>query len=243
MAPLLFITLLLGYKLWEDSSKLEKNPFEEYYLLYKIHTEHAYDPSGVYIPSFPVPEPGTYQLPHIKEVKNHILLNEEGKPVRLYNLKKNKVAVVSFIYTNCPDKYGCNLSTFILSQLDKALSKSPELKNKVVIITVSFDPERDTPPRLKRFRELLNPSSDWRFLTASSEKDVEPVLNDFGQRVQKLYYEDGRWTGIYRHVLKIFLLDEQNYVRNIYSSGMVNTALIISDIKTLLNDPPHHTQE
>ena len=46
------------------------------------------------------------------------------------------------------------------------------------------------------------------------------MLDDFGQPVAKLRYEDGTWTGLFRHVLKVFLLDEQNRVRNIYSTGI-----------------------
>ncbi|MDQ7082532.1 MAG: hypothetical protein Q9N34_05935 [Aquificota bacterium] len=69
------------------------------------------------------------------------------------------------------------------------------------------------------YRRLLNPRAKWYFLTTSSVSMLTPILEDFGQRVQKLYYSDGRWTGTYRHVLKIFLLDKENYIRNVYSSG------------------------
>ena len=54
----------------------------------------------------------------------------------------------------------------------------------------------------------------------------------------KLRYDDGTWTGLYRHVLKVFLLDAQHRVRNIYSTGFLHPQLILNDIRTVLLDVP-----
>ncbi len=204
-----------------------------------------YDPSKTYIPAFKPPEPGTYVLPKIKKIYDHTLINTKGEQVNLYKLKGNKVAVVSFIYTNCPERYGCPLSNFIMNRLHETISIDPQLRNSVVLITISFDPERDTPQVMAKYKQWLSAHENWFFLTAASIAELEPILEDFGQRVQKLYTKDGRWTGVYRHVLKIFLVDRDNYVRNIYSTGMVSVKLILADIKTLLlesrlSDFSHH---
>ena len=47
-------------------------------------------------------------------------------------------------------------------------------------------------------------------------------------------FPDGRWTGLYRHVLKVFLLDRAHRVRNVYSTGLLDAGLVLNDVKTLL---------
>ncbi len=230
----LFLLFLLVFIYFRDKKTPEEDTLHKLYEEYRTYAEQVYDPSKTYIPAFEPPEPGTYKLPKIKKISDHSLINSEGKRVSLYNLKEDRIAIVSFIYTNCPEKYGCPLSNFIMSQLYKVISSDPQLKGRVSLITISFDPERDTPQVMYKYRKWLSADGNWFFLTAQSGDEIKPVLKDFGQRVQKLYTEDGRWTGVYRHVLKIFLMDESNYVRNIYSTGMVSVKLILSDIKTLL---------
>jgi protein SCO1/2 len=51
--------------------------------------------------------------------------------------------------------------------------------------------------------------------------------------VARLRFPDGRWTGLYRHVLKVFLLDRAHRVRNVYSTGLLDAGLVLNDVKTL----------
>ena len=46
--------------------------------------------------------------------------------------------------------------------------------------------------------------------------------------------EEGRFTGNFTHVLKVFLVDRERQVRNIYSSEFLHPAVALNDIKTLL---------
>ena len=78
------------------------------------------------------------------------------------------------------------------------------------------------------------PQADWRFVTASNEQALAPLLDDFGQPVARLRFTDGRWTGLYRHVLKVFLLDSAHRVRNVYSTGLLDAELVLNDVRTLL---------
>src|SRR5439155_26598953 len=54
------------------------------------------------------------------------------------------------------------------------------------------------------------------------------------QSVAKLWQEDGTWSGLFRHVLKVFLLDADHQVRNIYSAGLFNPQLVLNDVETVL---------
>jgi cytochrome c peroxidase len=51
-----------------------------------------------------------------------------------------------------------------------------------------------------------------------------------------VYDPRGRFTGRYSHVLKVFLLDRDGYIRNIYSAGFLVPDLVVNDIKTVLTD-------
>jgi cytochrome oxidase Cu insertion factor (SCO1/SenC/PrrC family) len=183
-------------------------------------------------PEYVPPAAGSYRLPVIQRVGNHPLLDGSAQPTTLFDLKGNRLAVVAFIYTACTDAGGCPLSQATLLSLDRALGKDPELSRQAMLITVSFDPERDTPERLSRTRDLYAPRSDWRFVTSPGES-LQGTLDDFGQPVAKLRLEDGSWSGLYRHVLKVFLLDRENGVRNIYSTGFLDRDLVLNDLRTL----------
>jgi cytochrome oxidase Cu insertion factor (SCO1/SenC/PrrC family) len=194
---------------------------------------------GALQPQFTPPAPGTYDLPPIDTVSDHQLLDSTGKPVSLFALTAGKVAVVSFMYTACTDVGGCPLAAAVLQQVDRLLGERPELANQVSLLSVSFDPERDTPARLAAIRAGLNPRTDWHLLTAATPEAIQPILADYNQPTAKLWQEDGSWSGEFRHVLKVFLLDRSHHVRNIYSTGFFNARLVLNDIETILLEDQH----
>src|SRR6266849_1472531 len=192
-------------------------------------------------PQFTPPPPGTYTLPTIETVSDHVLLDSTGQQVSLFALTADKIAVISFMYTRCADVGGCPLAAAVLQHLDRLLSERPELAGRVVLLSVSFDPERDSPARLTEVRETLNPHTEWHFLTSKTFADLQPVLADFHQSVAKLWQEDGSWSGMFRHVLKVYLLDAEHNVRNIYSTGLFSAQLVLNDIETVLLEADKHT--
>jgi cytochrome c peroxidase len=189
---------------------------------------------GTFAPEYTVPEPGSYSLPVIQRIADHRLLDSNGRETSLFALKGKRAAVVAFIYTSCAEATGCPYSTAVLHRLDTEVGSDPNLAPRVSLVTISFDPDRDTPQRLATIRALHRPKSDWRFATTSNEAELAPLLADFDQPAVKLRFPDGRWSGRIRHVLKVFLLDEENCVRNVYSVGFLNPELLLADLRTLL---------
>jgi len=188
---------------------------------------------GVFSPEYTLPAPGSYRLPPIDEISDHALVGSDGKPTRLHALTHARASVVAFVYTTCAEAAGCPVSMGVLHALDRAIAADRALRGNVRLVTISFDPERDTPQRLASVRALHQPLTDWAFATAD-EAHLEPLLADFGQPVARLRFDDGAWTGLYRHVLKVFLLDERHRVRNVYSTGFLHPQLILNDVRTLL---------
>jgi cytochrome oxidase Cu insertion factor (SCO1/SenC/PrrC family) len=74
---------------------------------------------------------------------------------------------------------------------------------------------------------------DWRFLTTSGVKELEPILESYGQRVDRKRNPDDP-LGPFYHVLRVFLIDGSGMIRNIYSFGFLDPRLLMADIRTLL---------
>jgi cytochrome c peroxidase len=195
----------------------------------------AGDTYGVaaFAPEYTPPAPGTYELPVIATVHDHPVVGADGRATTLFTLKRDRLAVVAFVYTTCIEATGCPQSMAVLHRLDRALAADPALGRHVTLVAVSFDPERDTPARMAVVRRFHAPRADWRFATTRDERALAPLLDDFGQPVAKLRYPDGTWSGTFRHVLKVFLLDQRNHVRNVYSVGLLDPQLVLNDLRTL----------
>ena len=192
---------------------------------------------GVFSPSFVPPAAGSYELPAIKRVPGFVLTDSRGRHVGTRELTAGRVAVVSFIYTACPDRLGCPLASRALQDLQARL-KDEGLGREVALLSISFDPGRDTPARLAKYADVYGADPAlWRFATAPSARALDGVLAGYGQDRAAVYDERGRFTGRYSHVLKVFLVDREGYIRNIYSAGFLVPDLVLNDIKTVLTDP------
>jgi cytochrome oxidase Cu insertion factor (SCO1/SenC/PrrC family) len=195
------------------------------------HESRAAGEAG-YAPRFEPPAAGSYELPVIRRVQERELLGAEGRPEPLLALQPGRVAFVGFVYLSCPD--ACPASTSTLQRLARSVEADPELRGRVRLVTVSFDPRRDDPGRMARLGESLAAPASWRFLTAADPAALRPVLDDFGQDVVPVVGEGGEDTGLLRHVLKIFLVDSRGGVRNVYSSGFLDARLLVNDALTVL---------
>ena len=192
------------------------------------------DDPGTFVPEYPLPAVGSYELPPIQTVRDHPVLDEDGRDTTLFAAARDRIAIVAFVYTTCAESSGCPLSTAVLHRIDRTIADDPRLRDRVALVSVSFDPDRDGPARMREQRTLHAPRATWRFLTTRDAAMLAPVLADFGQRVDKLTREDGSWTGLFRHVLKVFLVDGRRRVRNVYSVGFLHADLVLNDVRTVL---------
>jgi cytochrome oxidase Cu insertion factor (SCO1/SenC/PrrC family) len=194
----------------------------------------AAEPDGdPFVPRYTPPAPGSYTLPVVDTVGDHPVLDADGRPSTLFSLAGDRLAVIAFVYGSCVDAVGCPFSLAVLQRIDRALAADRALARRVTLIAVSFDPTRDTPARMARLRRLYKPKADWRFATTRSDAELAPMLTDFNQPVARLLDDEGKPTGLYRHVLKVFCLDAARDVRNVYSVGMLDPDLVLNDLRTL----------
>jgi cytochrome oxidase Cu insertion factor (SCO1/SenC/PrrC family) len=190
---------------------------------------------GVFSPNFVPPAAGSYELPPVKRVASFVLKDSTGRSVRTDRITAGKITVVSFIYTACPERLGCPLASLALQDLQGRL-KDEGLDHDVALLSISFDPGRDSPARLAKYARVYGADPAlWRFMTAPSMRVLVDMLESYGQDRAPVYDERGRFTGRYSHVLKVFLVDRAGDIRNIYSAGFLVPDLVVNDIKTVLS--------
>jgi cytochrome c peroxidase len=179
--------------------------------------------------------PGSYYLPVIDPAADGEVLTVENQPRRLHQLMDSKIVLLSFIYAACNDVNGCPLATQVLHKISQQLQKQPELADKLRLLTLSFNPTYDTPDRMRKYGESFKAGHfDWQFLTTRDEFSLQPILNAYQQNVQKIVDDKGRFTGTYSHLLRVYLIDTDKNIRNIYSVDFLHADTVINDIKTLL---------
>jgi cytochrome oxidase Cu insertion factor (SCO1/SenC/PrrC family) len=185
---------------------------------------------------YELPAAGSYALPPIDRVSEHVLLGSDGREAPLLELGPGRFAIVAFVYLACHDAAGCPLLLASLQQTDRRLAASPELRGKVRLVTVSFDPARDGPEEMAGLRRALAPRGDWRFFTGRDESVLRPVLEDFGQDAVRELVREGTGESALRHVAKVFLLDGERRIRNVYGSGFLDAQILVRDLETLMGE-------
>ena len=203
------------------------------------HHEPAAEPQvlapGYSALEFPAPEPGTYALPPLGEAANGKLLDSSGTPVSLHEIYDGKTIVLSFIYTSCPDVNGCPLATFVLSQVQKRLATDEQLTSDVRLVSVSFDPANDPPDVMADYgKHFRRDAVDWRFLTAETEALLDPILDDYDQSVIRDRAPDGTALTTMSHILRVYLIDADKRIRNIYSPSYLHPDILHADIRTVM---------
>jgi protein SCO1 len=191
---------------------------------------------------FEPPAPGTYTLHRIMAAPDGEVLTLDGRPHPLRSFTRERITLLGLIYTTCVDPDGCPLAARVFDALRPALSDRPDLRDRVRLVTVSFDPEHDTPAAMRGYagRRARDDRGGvpWHFLTTRSARAVAPVLDGFGQDVRTRAPGGGRGAGReLSHVLKVFLIDRAGFVREIYSSSFLHPRTVLNDIDTLLLDP------
>jgi cytochrome oxidase Cu insertion factor (SCO1/SenC/PrrC family) len=189
-------------------------------------------PASAY--AFPLPEPGTYRLPPIRTAAGGRVLTEDGAETDLASLLSGRITVFSFIYTRCTDI--CPVATMQLAQLRESARRHPTLDGRLRLVSMSFDPDHDTPAVMGRYgswwRAPEDGGAEWLFLAPLDHQSLRAVLAAYDQAVApKPDPQDP--TGGLNHILRVFLIDEAGVIRNIYSMDFLDPDLVLADIRTL----------
>ena len=182
------------------------------------------------------PAPGSYELPVIQPAGDGEVVGPDGETRRLSEVIEGRIALLSFIYTRCADPTACPRATGMLWQVRAFSEEDPALAKNLRLVSLSFDPEHDTPEVMASYSRPYRgggDGSDWLFLTARSSKELAPILDQYGQLVERKK-DPGDAYGPLNHPVRVYLIDRRGRIRNIYSLGLLDPRLVAVDVRTLL---------
>ncbi len=117
-------------------------------------------------------------LPDLGPAADFTLVDQDRNNVSLSDFR-GKVVVLGFMYTHCPDAAFCILLNSVMAELQNKFSA--QLGTEVVLLSISFDWQYDTPEKLKTYGNAYNANFDgWKFLTALDNDTMNSVMADYG---------------------------------------------------------------
>ena len=173
------------------------------------------------------PKPGT-------DVPDFGLVNQDGKRIHLAQYRGQALAL-TFIYTRCPMPDQCTLMSNNFAAIDQELQKQPDVYAKTHLLTISFDPEYDSPKVLRSYgashsgRYTDETFQHWEFAGGTAD-EVKGLAQFFGLR----YFHDtesGQDQVI--HSLRTVVIGPDGKLFKLYRGNEWKPAEIVSDLQSL----------
>ncbi len=171
--------------------------------------------------------------PYKRQAPDFNLVDQDGRPISLKRFR-DKVVLIEWGYTNCPD-----VCPVTLSKLNKVMEDLGDKAEDVQVLFITVDPERDTADRLKTYVPYFN--MGFIGVTGPPEK-IEKAAGDYGVTVvkhQEVYgrSEKDHWDRyLMTHTNTVFLVGRDGTLLLTYPHYLLEPANIASDIKRLLQE-------
>ncbi len=174
-------------------------------------------------------------LPDLGAAPSYQLINQDEQAVSDLNLR-GQIVVYNFIYTSCTTV--CPALTGQMMQIQNQLAAENRLGSDVVLVTMTFDPERDTPARLREYTNQMGVEPDsWLWLTGEPVEMRQLVGAEFGVYFEKIASDEGAEHGHegygFAHDTAFILVDEQGIVRAEYAQ-FPGVKQVLQDIQMLV---------
>ena len=165
------------------------------------------------------------RLSKIKPAPDFALVKQDGKRLALKDLR-GKVLAITFIYASCADT--CPLLTAKMATLQDRLGV--DFGPKVFFLSITVDPERDTPEVLEHYAERYkaNPTG-WAFLTGT-QAEIRDVAKRYG-----IYYKKNL-RGDVDHTFLTSLVDQNGTLRVQYMGVKFNPDEMLRDLQSLMGE-------
>lgn len=161
------------------------------------------------------------------------LVDHRGAPLDFPGDLAGRPAVVTAIYTHCPDV--CLMTMAVQRNVRTALGAD---SSRAAFVTLTFDPARDTPEVLARYAETWRVGDGWRLATASDTATVGSLMRRLGIRTRIAARDtlpDGTPTYHVDHSDKMLLLDAEGRVVETYGGSGAPPAMVADDVRALLS--------
>ena len=177
-----------------------------------------------YMPTvqYHVPEPGD-GVPDFK------LRNQDGREIHLSQFR-GKTLLLTFIYTRCPLPNFCPLITHHFADINRQLAADPALYGKTHLLCVSFDPEHDTPERLRAYgAQYMGSDAKAAFAHWDFAVPTRPELLEMAK-----WFDLGISPGpdeTITHTIATTLIDAHGKVAQYYSGNEWTPEQVLADVK------------
>jgi len=169
------------------------------------------------------PQPGD-------EVPDFTLVNQDGKRIHLHQYR-GQALLLTFIYTRCPLPDYCPLMSHNFAEVDQALQQNPALSAKTHLLSISIDPDHDTPKVLRTYGAAYlgtqNPDGfkHWEF-ASGTPPEVKAVAQFFG-----LEYWQEKDQII--HSLRTAVIAPDGKLLKVYHGNEWKPAEVLADLEQL----------
>jgi protein SCO1/2 len=158
-------------------------------------------------------------------VPDALLVTQDGTPLPFSKLRGHRVAL-TFIYTRCPLPDFCPLMDRHFAEVQKTVKSTPSLAD-VRLITMTLDPEYDTPAVLKPYAQKMGADpAVWSFVTAEPT-DAENFASAFG-----LFVDRNPDSAIdITHNLRTAVIDANGKLAAVHNGNSWTPAQLVADLK------------
>jgi protein SCO1/2 len=158
-------------------------------------------------------------------VPEQLLIDQDGKPRPMSALRGHRVAL-TFIYTRCPMPDFCPLMDRHFQAIQREIKKTPALAD-VRLVSVSFDPQFDTPKVLKAHAAKFEADPlIWSFVTGERD-EVARFASRFGVSIERAELNPIDIT----HNLRTAIIDSEGRVVKVHTGNSWMPADILADLK------------
>ena len=183
------------------------------------------------------PPAGSYALHAIERAPDGEVVGRDGRRRRLSEYTRGRITLLSLIYTYCTEPTGCALAYEAGVEVKQRILADKRLHGRAQFVSLSFDPLNDTHESMQAYggkHARAGGPLPWHFLTTRSMRRLAPILEGFGQDIEVERDGRGRPTRTISHMLKLFLIDREGRVREIYSTAFLHPEAMLNDIRTLV---------
>lgn len=169
---------------------------------------------------------GGQSLPVAGQAPNFTATDVTGKQVSLNKLD-GKIRLVTWFYTNCTD--ACPITAYQMELIQNKLEQQGTFGKKVVLVSMTLDPKRDTIPVLQKWSSEFHANyTGWYFLRATPLETLN-VLKESGIQVKETN------PGTLDHLLKTELIDQNGNIRATYTTAKLDVNQVVHDINNLIS--------
>jgi protein SCO1/2 len=165
------------------------------------------------------------RLSKIGPAPEFALTNQDGKRVALKELR-GKALAITFIFASCVDT--CPLLTAKMTGIQNRLGS--DFGTKVYFVSITVDPERDTPEVLKRYAQAYKANlAGWAFMTGTAA-EIREVAKKYGIYAKKTP------RGDVDHTFLTSLVDQSGTLRVQYMGVKFNPDEMLRDLQSLIRE-------